>query len=142
MLEIARSLLLEPKLMLIDEPSIGLSPIMVNELFAILTEMRDRGITVLLIEQNAKRALEILRLRHRAGARPHPHRRHRAQRSWPTRASGSCSSAAGCRRRWRSCQPVIPGIARAARNPNHPVRARASFASYGGAPQDEDPKKV
>ena len=58
MLEIARSLLLEPKLMLIDEPSIGLSPIMVNELFAILTEMRDRGTTVLLIEQNAKRALE------------------------------------------------------------------------------------
>jgi len=58
MLEIARSLLLEPKLMLIDEPSIGLSPIMVNELFAILSEMRNRGITVLLIEQNAKRALE------------------------------------------------------------------------------------
>jgi len=58
MLEIARSLLLEPKLMLIDEPSIGLSPLMVNELFGILTEMRHRGITVLLIEQNAKRALE------------------------------------------------------------------------------------
>ena len=58
MLEIARALLLEPKLMLIDEPSIGLSPIMVDELFAILTEMRGRGITVLLIEQNAKRALE------------------------------------------------------------------------------------
>jgi branched-chain amino acid transport system ATP-binding protein len=58
-LEIARALLLEPKLMLVDEPSIGLSPIMVNELFAVLTEMRDRGITVLLIEQNAKRALEI-----------------------------------------------------------------------------------
>jgi branched-chain amino acid transport system ATP-binding protein len=57
-LEIARALLLEPKLMLIDEPSIGLSPIMVNELFAVLTEMRGRGITVLLIEQNAKRALE------------------------------------------------------------------------------------
>ena len=57
-MEIARALLIEPKLMLIDEPSIGLSPIMVNELFAVLTEMRDRGITVLLIEQNAKRALE------------------------------------------------------------------------------------
>lgn len=57
-LEVARALLLDPKLMLIDEPSIGLSPIMVNELFAVLREMRDRGITVLLIEQNAKRALE------------------------------------------------------------------------------------
>jgi branched-chain amino acid transport system ATP-binding protein len=58
MLEIARALLFEPKLMLIDEPSIGLSPIMVDELFAVLTEMRNRGVTVLLIEQNAKRALE------------------------------------------------------------------------------------
>ena len=58
-LEIARALLLEPKLMMIDEPSIGLSPLMVNELFATLTGMRERGITVLMIEQNAKRALEI-----------------------------------------------------------------------------------
>jgi branched-chain amino acid transport system ATP-binding protein len=59
MLEIARALLTEPKLMLIDEPSIGLSPILVNELFTILTEMSARGVTVLLIEQNAKRALEM-----------------------------------------------------------------------------------
>jgi branched-chain amino acid transport system ATP-binding protein len=59
MLEIARSLLLEPKLMMIDEPSIGLSPLMVNELFATLTGMRERGTTVLMIEQNAKRALEV-----------------------------------------------------------------------------------
>jgi branched-chain amino acid transport system ATP-binding protein len=58
MLEIARGLLLEPKLMLIDEPSIGLSPILVEELFALLMELRGRGITVLMIEQNAKRALE------------------------------------------------------------------------------------
>ncbi len=59
MLEIARALLLEPRLMMIDEPSIGLSPLMVNELFAALTAMRARGVTVLMIEQNAKRALEI-----------------------------------------------------------------------------------
>ena len=58
MLEIARGLLLRPKLILIDEPSIGLSPILVQELFALFKEMRGRGITVLLIEQNAKRALE------------------------------------------------------------------------------------
>jgi branched-chain amino acid transport system ATP-binding protein len=58
MLEIARGLMLEPKLMLIDEPSIGLSPILVEELFALLKDMRARGITVLMIEQNAKRALE------------------------------------------------------------------------------------
>jgi branched-chain amino acid transport system ATP-binding protein len=59
MLEVARGLILEPKLMLIDEPSIGLSPILVQDLFAILTDMRARGITVLMIEQNAKRALEM-----------------------------------------------------------------------------------
>jgi branched-chain amino acid transport system ATP-binding protein len=58
MLEIARGLMLEPKLMLIDEPSIGLSPILVEELFGLLRDMRTRGITVLMIEQNAKRALE------------------------------------------------------------------------------------
>lgn len=58
MLEIARGLMLEPKLILIDEPSIGLSPILVDELFALLKDMRARGITVLMIEQNAKRALE------------------------------------------------------------------------------------
>jgi branched-chain amino acid transport system ATP-binding protein len=58
MLEIARGLMLEPKLMLIDEPSIGLSPILVEELFGLLRELRESGITLLMIEQNAKRALE------------------------------------------------------------------------------------
>jgi len=57
-LEIARGLMLKPKLMLIDEPSIGLSPLLVEELFALLRELRKGGITLLLIEQNAKRALE------------------------------------------------------------------------------------
>jgi branched-chain amino acid transport system ATP-binding protein len=58
MLEVARGLMLEPKLMLIDEPSIGLSPILVEELFGLLRELREGGITLLMIEQNAKRALE------------------------------------------------------------------------------------
>ena len=58
MLEIARGLMLEPKLMLIDEPSIGLSPILVEELFGLLRELRAGGVTVLMIEQNAKRSLE------------------------------------------------------------------------------------
>jgi branched-chain amino acid transport system ATP-binding protein len=57
-LEIARALMLQPRLMLIDEPSIGLSPILVEELFRLLHELRAGGITLLLIEQNAKRALE------------------------------------------------------------------------------------
>jgi branched-chain amino acid transport system ATP-binding protein len=59
LLELARGLLLDPRLMLIDEPSIGLSPLMVQEVFAILKELRDRGVTILLIEQNARQALQI-----------------------------------------------------------------------------------
>jgi branched-chain amino acid transport system ATP-binding protein len=59
MLEVARGLLLDPELILIDEPSIGLSPIMVQEVFAILKDLRDKGVTILLIEQNAKQALQI-----------------------------------------------------------------------------------
>ena len=59
LLEIARGLLLEPKLMLIDEPSIGLSPLLVKETFGILQDLRAKGVSILMVEQNAKRALEI-----------------------------------------------------------------------------------
>ena len=59
MLEVARGLLLDPKLLLIDEPSIGLSPLMVQEIFALLKSLRDGGVTILMIEQNAKQALQI-----------------------------------------------------------------------------------
>ena len=58
-LEIARGLLLNPQLVLIDEPSIGLSPLMVQQTFHILKELRDRGVSILMIEQNARSALEI-----------------------------------------------------------------------------------
>jgi branched-chain amino acid transport system ATP-binding protein len=59
LLEVARGLLLDPKLMLIDEPSIGLSPLMVQEVFGILEDLRDKGVSILLIEQNAKQALKL-----------------------------------------------------------------------------------
>ncbi|KFC69597.1 ABC-type branched-chain amino acid transport system, ATPase component [Bosea sp. LC85] len=58
-LEIVRGLLLDPKLVLIDEPSIGLSPMMVQETFGILQDLRARGVTILMVEQNARSALEI-----------------------------------------------------------------------------------
>jgi branched-chain amino acid transport system ATP-binding protein len=58
-LEIARGLLLDPQLLLIDEPSIGLSPLMVRQIFNSLKELRGRGVTILMIEQNARSALEI-----------------------------------------------------------------------------------
>ncbi len=54
-----RGLLLDPKLILIDEPSIGLSPLMVQETFALLTQLRDRGASILMIEQNARSALQM-----------------------------------------------------------------------------------
>ena len=59
LLEIARGLLLDPKLMLIDEPSIGLSPLLVGQTFEILQGLRGQGVSILMVEQNAKRALEI-----------------------------------------------------------------------------------
>jgi branched-chain amino acid transport system ATP-binding protein len=58
-LEVARALLLDPRLILIDEPSIGLSPILVQEVFRTLGRLRDQGVTVLMVEQNAKAALAM-----------------------------------------------------------------------------------
>jgi branched-chain amino acid transport system ATP-binding protein len=58
-LEIVRGLLLDPKLILIDEPSIGLSPLLVQETFALLTQWRDKGASILMIEQNARSALKM-----------------------------------------------------------------------------------
>jgi branched-chain amino acid transport system ATP-binding protein len=58
MLEVGRAMLLEPRLLLIDEPSVGLAPILVQQVFALLRDLRDRGVTVLMVEQNARRALE------------------------------------------------------------------------------------
>ncbi len=58
-LEIARALILDPRLMLIDEPSIGLSPNLVQEVFQTLIRLRDQGVTVLMVEQNAKAALAM-----------------------------------------------------------------------------------
>lgn len=58
-LEIVRGLLLDPRLILIDEPSIGLSPLMVAETFGMLTDLRNQGVSVLMIEQNARSALQM-----------------------------------------------------------------------------------
>ncbi len=57
MLAIARALMSRPKLLLLDEPSLGLAPIIVIEIFAIIDDLRARGVTILLIEQNANLAL-------------------------------------------------------------------------------------
>ena len=59
MLAISRALMSKPKLMLMDEPSMGLSPIFVNEIFDIIKRLHEEGATILLVEQNAKKALSI-----------------------------------------------------------------------------------
>ena len=56
-MEIGRALLLRPTVILIDEPSIGLSPIVVQDVFKLLRSLADRGATVLMVEQNVKSAL-------------------------------------------------------------------------------------
>ena len=59
MLAIARALMSEPKLLMLDEPSLGLAPKVVGELFEILLNLRENGITILLVEQNAFAALKV-----------------------------------------------------------------------------------
>ncbi len=58
MLAIARGLMSSPKLMLLDEPSLGLAPLMVEEIFRIIREINEKGVTILLVEQNANMALQ------------------------------------------------------------------------------------
>ncbi len=59
MLAIARALMLDPKLLLLDEPSLGLSPILVQEIFTIIKDLHQSGVTILLVEQNVNQALKI-----------------------------------------------------------------------------------
>lgn len=59
MLSIARGLMSRPRIMLLDEPSLGLAPIIVNQIFELIQQIRDSGITIFLVEQNARKALSI-----------------------------------------------------------------------------------
>ncbi|MCA1743173.1 MAG: ABC transporter ATP-binding protein [Desulfonatronovibrio sp.] len=59
MLAIARGLMANPKIMLLDEPSLGLAPILVKSIFATIKQINETGVTVLLVEQNAKAALKL-----------------------------------------------------------------------------------
>lgn len=59
MLAIGRALVTKPKLLLLDEPSLGLAPIIVRNIFQVLREVRDTGVTILIVEQNARMALKL-----------------------------------------------------------------------------------
>ena len=59
MLAVARALMCKPKVLMMDEPSLGLAPLVVKDIFGIIRQINDQGVTVLLIEQNANMALKI-----------------------------------------------------------------------------------
>jgi branched-chain amino acid transport system ATP-binding protein len=59
MLAIGRALMSSPKLLLLDEPSMGLAPVLVERIFEVIREINEQGTTILLVEQNANVALEI-----------------------------------------------------------------------------------
>ena len=59
MIAIGRALMTNPRVLLLDEPSMGLAPILVQQIFDIIKEINDRGTTVLLVEQNAQQALQL-----------------------------------------------------------------------------------
>ena len=59
MLAIGRALLSQPKLLILDEPSMGLAPLMVNQVFEIIKQIKKNGTTMLLVEQNARKALKV-----------------------------------------------------------------------------------
>ena len=59
MLALARGLMNNPKLLLLDEPTLGLAPVVVSEVFSLISQLRDQGLTILLVEQNVRQALAI-----------------------------------------------------------------------------------
>ena len=59
MLAVGRALMSNPKLLMLDEPSLGLAPLVVKDIFRIIARLRDDGVSILLIEQNARAALEV-----------------------------------------------------------------------------------
>src|SRR5207249_700465 len=87
MLAIGRALMTRPRLLLLDEPSLGLAPILAREIFRVIRRINDDGVAVLLVEQNARRALAIAS---RGYAR-------RSPASWPSRRGRAASAASGPR---------------------------------------------
>ena len=119
MLAVGRALMSRPKLLLLDEPSMGLAPMLIQQIFDIITEINQQGTTVLLVEQNAQQALSRAHRGVRAGDRPDRQGGHRRRSCCTTRrsrrrTSASPDRAVSCTRAARVARPpcgfcVVPG---------------------------------
>ena len=94
MLAVGRALMSRPKLMMLDEPSLGLAPLVVQDIFAIIREINRQGVTVLLIEQNANMALKIADLAYVLETGRHHHVRHRRGAAGQREGQGGLSRQA------------------------------------------------
>ena len=88
MLAIARALMSRPRLLLLDEPSLGLAPLIVKRIFEVIRELNKQGITIFLVEQNAFHALQARAPRLRDGQRHHHPDRHRQGAAGEPRGAG------------------------------------------------------
>ena len=107
MLAMGRALMSKPKLLMLDEPSMGLAPILVEQIFDIIKELHAAGTTILLVEQNAQMALSDRRSRVRAGHRTHHDVRFCARTCWRTIACArriwAAKSICPCRECGKGC---------------------------------------
>ena len=102
MLAIGRALMSDPKLLLLDEPSLGLAPLLVRAIFDIVREINRSGVTILLVEQNARAALQAGAQGLRAGDR-----QHRALRAGGDAAGGRTGAEGVPRRTVRESPDAI-----------------------------------
>ncbi len=115
MLAIGRALMSQPRLLLLDEPSLGLAPIIIQQIFDTIEQLREQGMTIFLVEQNANQALKLADRGVRTGKRSCGFRRYRraasGERSGAQRLSGrirrSLQPPSGKRARWRCRLPDL-----------------------------------
>ena len=97
MLAVARALMSRPRVLLMDEPSLGLAPLIVAEIFGIIAELNRDGTTIFLVEQNAHMALQVAHQFYPDGAGPRDVLRERPASSPRTRSSSAPISAPAAR---------------------------------------------